>query len=204
MRNLISLLILVMLISGCAGGGWQTKDENKLNFLDRIGMGLYAAGGGDPSTVRDRNQLVKLEEKRISQNNKIEQERLPVGYTSTKLQDDVFKIRFRGDYDDSMEKVEDLTILRCAEATIDSGYKYFIVMESKSVVEKSSYTTSTSAYASGSSKDGKYSGTTTVFGGNTQESNIPSASYTIKCFKTKPKNNQSLVYDAEQLKDNIR
>jgi len=38
---------------------WQDKDSKDINIWDRIGMGLYAAGGGDPADARMKSQSMQ-------------------------------------------------------------------------------------------------------------------------------------------------
>jgi len=126
------------------------------------------------------------------------------GYTDMKLQDDIFKIGFRGNAYCGSNKAENLALLRCAEVTLNNGYKYFVIIEGKSGVETSLYTTPATAQTYGTSYGGVYQGTTTVSGGQTYTYHKPGASYTIKCFKEKPENTSTIVYDAEQIKNNIK
>jgi len=47
---------------------WQTKDEDKLNLVDRLGMGLFAAGSGkDPYAVRSSIQENQMQKQKMQQ-----------------------------------------------------------------------------------------------------------------------------------------
>jgi len=147
------------------------------------------------------------------------------GYTDMKIQDDIFKVGFKGNAKCSLERAEDFTLLRCAEVAIENGYAYFVVIDGKSGVRTSSYTTPLVAHTSGSSSgsvdvqidnirngqaagSGTYSGTysenTYFTGGETYIFRKPSTTNTIKCFKQKPDGIPTTVYDAEKIRTNIR
>ena len=130
------------------------------------------------------------------------------GYKDVKIQDDVFKVSFNGNAYTSKTKAEDFTLLRCADLALENNYKYFIIIDEKSDIVTSGYTTPARANTSGSvqmyGNQGSYSGTTTVSGGQTFTYRKPSTSNTIKCFKEKPEGIGGMVYDAEQVAKNIK
>jgi len=134
------------------------------------------------------------------------------GYTDMKLQDDIFKVGFRGNGYCGSERAENFALLRCAEVALENGYNYFIIVDEKSLNQTSSYTTPVTAQTYGTANvyggqgyaHGSYSGTTYYSGGQTYFFNKPSAVNTIKCFKEKPENMPTIVYDAKQIKGNIR
>lgn len=76
MKKLICLLILVMLVSGCATG--------------------YGGQG------------------------------FKGGYTDVKIQDDIFKISFKGNAFLDSSRCQDYTMLRAAEVALENGYKYLL------------------------------------------------------------------------------
>ena len=98
------------------------------------------------------------------------------GYKDVKIQENIFKVTFRGNHSLGPDKTDDFALLRCAEVTLGNGYNYFTVLDEKkeNTVHKS---------------------------GNIQERVI---SKTIHCFKEKPENTPMLVYDAEQVKTNTK
>jgi len=134
------------------------------------------------------------------------------GYNDMKIQDDIFKVGFSGNGYCGSERAVNFAMLRCAEVTLEKGYNYFIIIDEKSLSETSSYTTpvtaqtygTASAYGGYGYAQGSYSGTTYYSGGQTYNFNKPSAVNTIKCFKEKPQNFQGIVYDAKQIKENLR
>ncbi len=126
------------------------------------------------------------------------------GYTNMKLQDDIYKVGFRGNAYTRSEKAEDFTLLRCAEVALENGYKYFVTLETKSEVRTTNAWSDTSGSVSGTASNsggfsGTYSGTTYYYAYHK-----PGTSATIKCFKEKPANIQAQIYDAEQVKTNIK
>ena len=130
------------------------------------------------------------------------------GYTDMKLQDDIFKVSFRGNAYCHQERAEDFVLLRSAEVALENGYKYFIIIDEKSRINTSSYTTPVTATTTGTANvygnQANYYGTTYYSGGQTYYFHKPSMTNTIKCFKEKPTNISGMVYDAEQIKNNIR
>jgi len=142
------------------------------------------------------------------------------GYSEMKVQDDIFKVGFRGNGYCGSGRAEDFALLRCAEVALENGYKYFIILDEKSGITTSAYTTpvtaqtTTQTYGSvqgtaySNMYTGSYSGTThgttSYSGGDTYVFHKPSTRNTIKCFKEKPEGVAGIIYDAEQLKTNIR
>lgn len=124
------------------------------------------------------------------------------GYTDMKVQDDIFKVGFRGNAYCGSGRAEDFALLRCAEIALENGYKYFVIIDEKSGVTTGAYTTpvtaqtTTQTYGSvqgtaySNMYTGSYSGTThgstTYSGGQTYTFHKPSTRNTIKCFKEKP------------------
>ncbi len=130
------------------------------------------------------------------------------GYSDMKLQDDLYKVSFGGNAYTSKGKVENYALLRSAELALENGYKYFIIVKNDASIATSSFTTparaNTTGSVYGSGNYATYSGTTTVSGGQTYVYNKPSADMTIKCFKEDPKDVNGLVYDAQQIMDNLK
>lgn len=133
------------------------------------------------------------------------------GYSDMKLQDDIYRVAFSGNAYIGRGRVEDYTLLRCAELTLEQGYRYFIIIDEKSGISTSSYTTPVTAnttgtgFVSGGSgyAYGSYQGRTTYSGGQTYTFRKPSSCNTIKCFREEP-NLPTMVYDAEQLARNLK
>ena len=134
------------------------------------------------------------------------------GYTDTKIQDDVFKVTFKGNAKLERDRAEDYGLLRCAEVTLENNYNYFVVVDAKSDSKRGAFTTPQSSYSSGSVNvhsygnyaSGSYSGNTQYYGGQTFMYDKPRVTFTIKCYKEKPELENVFVYDAEQVKTNVK
>lgn len=125
------------------------------------------------------------------------------GFTETQLDENVYKVSFRGNGYTSGERAEELALLRSADLTMRKGYKYFVLADSNSDSKiASSYTapvtshSNSSAYAVGNTVYG--SSTTTSYGGHTQYYVKPSTTNTVVMFREKPQAT-GLVYSAEFL-----
>jgi hypothetical protein len=99
------------------------------------------------------------------------------GYSNTIIDENIFKVSFKGNGFTSKERVEDFTLLRSAEITLQYGFKYFIIINSDS-----------------------YS-TLTAYQNNIYSK--PSSTNMIKCFKRKPKFN-TIIYNANFIKKSIK
>lgn len=114
------------------------------------------------------------------------------GYSETQLDENVFKVSFRGNGYTSEERASDFTFLRSAELVLKNGYKYFVVIDAKNETINNTYTTPTTSnttanvYGSGNYAYGN--ATTITSGGQTYNISKPSSSNTIVCFKEKPAN----------------
>ena len=127
------------------------------------------------------------------------------GYSETQLDENVFKVTFRGNGYTSRERASDFALLRSAELTLQSGYKYFAVIDANSYTSNSTYTTpttsNTTANVYGSDNYAYGNTTTTTYGGQAYNISRPSTSNTIVCFKEKPEN--VFNYNAEFIYKNI-
>lgn len=129
------------------------------------------------------------------------------GYSDTRLQENVFTVNFRGNGSTSMERSSDFALLRCAELTIENGFKFFAVTDSSQEQKTMLYNTGSSSSTYG---------TTNIYG-NTAYSNFqtyhpgsvtipiikPRSTYTIYCFAEKPEES-IMVFDANYLSQSIR
>lgn len=57
------------------------------------------------------------------------------GYSSTNLHDTYYRVAFHGNQHTQADTVFNFLLRRCAEITIDKGYKYFVIYEDSSYVE---------------------------------------------------------------------
>lgn len=124
------------------------------------------------------------------------------GYSEVQLDENVFKVSFRGNGYTGKERAANFSLLRSAEVAIDHGFKYFIIADLSNSTSESTWTTPTQTTTNmnynsyGSSGYG--SANSTTYGGQTYNISKPTATNTIVCFKEKP-NIQGLVYNAEFL-----
>ena len=108
------------------------------------------------------------------------------GFNETQLSENVYSVRFKGNSSTDRTRVDDFTFLRCAELTIENGYRYFTV-QSKTEETDSRIYGGVGTYA------GNVSGTISNY-------NYPEAQKTIKMFKEKP---QEEHFDAVFLRKSI-
>lgn len=127
------------------------------------------------------------------------------GYSETQLDENVFRVSFRGNGYTSYERAADFTLMRCAELTMQSRYKYFVIIDANSYTSNSTYTTPITSNTTASVNSyGNYAygtATTTTTGGQTYLISKPSAVNMIVCFKEKPTSGFS--YNAEFIFKNI-
>lgn len=64
------------------------------------------------------------------------------GFSEQKIEENRYRITFRGNSSTTREMVENALLYRAAELTVQNGYNYFIVVENDTE-EKKSYSTST-------------------------------------------------------------
>ncbi len=134
------------------------------------------------------------------------------GYTDTRIQDDIFRVSFKGNGYTSSTRATDFALLRGAELVLANGYQYFVIIkeneETKTIMAhttpiKANTTGNINMYGGSGYAYGNYQETTTYSGGNTFFINAPSANMTIRCFKDKP-DIPRMIYDAQQVSVNIR
>jgi len=135
-----------------------------------------------------------------------QREGLTGGFNDYKLQQDVYRITFRGNALIDLETVQDYTLLRAAELTSENGYRYFIVLEGGSRLKHHTVTTPASAttYGTFSPYGGHYHGYTQFHGGQTYHFEKPRVNLVIRCLKEKPKESAQLVYNAAEVAFGVR
>ena len=140
------------------------------------------------------------------------------GYSSTKLDENVFQVNFQGNTVTSIERAKDFTMLRSAELALQNGFSHFIVLDAEQNIENyPSLLPSTPVKNMHGFPHEKSSpvnthtydiATTKTVGGETYNVRIvnnndqkPQTSNTIVCFKEKP---AGFSYDAESVVESIR
>jgi len=122
------------------------------------------------------------------------------GFSETQFDENVWRVTFRGNGYTQEPRAEDLALLRSAELTLENGYTYFALTDSKSSKKTGTFTTPTtsrttgSAYSSGNST--YLNATTHTSGGQTFFVSKPSITNTVVMFKDKPEV-QGMVYNAK-------
>ena len=129
------------------------------------------------------------------------------GYSETRLAENVFQVTFKANAYSGFERATDFNLLRSAELTLENGFRYFIIVDSKEHTTESTYTapttsqTTASAYGYGNAAYGHAQ--TTTYGGQTYHYSKPSTTNDIVCFKEKP-DIVGMVLDAVYVTDSIR
>jgi len=122
-----------------------------------------------------------------------------VGYKVSPIQDDLYSISYTGSQNDNIQRIKDFALIRSADTTLESNYKYFVILDNQT--GSTSYGTSGSMYgtinASGQNK------TINSTGYAVTQTRI-SIAYTIKCLNTKPENATVVIYDAAQVNKNMK
>lgn len=145
------------------------------------------------------------------------------GFSETRISENIFQVNFAGNGSTGLERSSDFALLRCAELTLESGYRYFILLNNKNAVSTSTYTTPMQAHTTGytntygtvntyptygNGSRSRYSGSsygqsTTYFtGGQVYNINRPKSSNTIMMFHEKPE--RGLILDAAFLEKTLR
>ena len=121
------------------------------------------------------------------------------GFSETQLGDNVWKVNFEGNGYTSRERADDLTLLRCAELTLSTGYSYFKLVDSKTYTEESSYTTPVTSNTQINAQrygDTVYGNATTqTYGGQTHFISRPVANNVVMMFKDKT-DKDGMLFDA--------
>ena len=116
------------------------------------------------------------------------------GFTETQLDEDVYSVNFNGNGMTSLEKTKDFTLLRSAELTLKKGYKFFIIIDSNSFIDKTQGSVPVHSYDYATQS---YYKTQQQFTASKSKS-----SNTIKMLMSKPSNTFS--YNAEFLVRSIK
>lgn len=129
------------------------------------------------------------------------------GYDEIQLEENVFRVRFKGNGGTRAERAEDFALLRSAEITLEKGFTHFAIVDSRDRLDQSLHSTPSTSYTTGTANvvgDTIYGrAKTKTYGGDSFVISKPSTTNTIVCFKTKP-NIQGTTYDAELVKRELR
>ena len=121
------------------------------------------------------------------------------------IDQNAFKVSFKGNASTSRERSKDFTLLRCADISIENGFKYFVIVGSEHDSRISTYTTPTRSITNvnvtGYGKSAFGTATTTTYAGQTYVFENPSDESTIICYKEKP---EGFSYNAELISKSLR
>lgn len=111
------------------------------------------------------------------------------GFSETQLDENVWKVTFKGNGYTREERASDLALLRCADLTLKNGYAYFALADTKASNETSAYKTPTYSSTTGTvnsygNSAYGYANTTTT-GGHLMLINKPSATNIVVMVKQK-------------------
>lgn len=122
------------------------------------------------------------------------------GFDEIALAPNVYKVTFKGNGYTSSERAEGLALLRSADLTLQKGFKYFALADSKSATSHSSYTTpvtaNTTANVTAFGNTAYGTATTTYSGGQTVFISKPRAANLVVMFPERPQID-GMVFDAE-------
>lgn len=125
------------------------------------------------------------------------------GFSEIQLDTNVWQVTFQGNGAVSPQKASEYALLRCAELTLEKGYSFFGLTETKNDSQQYTYvnptqtTTKTKGYSTDSGKYGQQTESYTT-GGDTVVIVSPSTINTVMMFKDKP-NINGMIYDAKLL-----
>ena len=109
------------------------------------------------------------------------------GYFDTQLQDNIYEINFNGNELTNVKTAQDYALLRAAEVCLEQGFKTFTMINSSNNTETSSGAFTTYNYYTNRAHTSGYTNT------------YPKINLLIQCSK-----NTDLVFDAQQIKENLR
>ena len=109
------------------------------------------------------------------------------GYFETRLQNNIYEISFNGNEFTNIKTAQDYSLLRAAEVCLENGFKTFVIVNSSNNTEITTSANSRYNYYTKQSRTSVYT------------SEYPKINLVIQCSE-----NGDLVFDAQQIKDNLR
>lgn len=130
------------------------------------------------------------------------------GYTETRLTQNTWRVNFQGNGFTRSSVTQDYALLRSAELTLQQGYRYFALADSRSKVDTaamampSTSQTNFNAARYGNSVSG--TATTQTYGGGMMFVSFPSASNIVVMFPERVRlTNGSSLWDAQEICNNL-
>lgn len=113
------------------------------------------------------------------------------GYSSSKVSDGVFRVRFDGNEGYSLQEARDYALLRCAEITLENGDAYFAITKKRAEDVVSAYTINNQSQGYLASSPNR-------------ANKKPLAIYDIQCSTGVPKGVDGTVYNAAEVKMEVK
>lgn len=132
------------------------------------------------------------------------------GFSETQLTPNAWQVRFVGNGYTSSERASDFALLRTAELMLESGFKYFVVLDSANQAQAYTFTTPQTATTTlnantnvfGNTATTTGTATTNTYGGQTYTHYKP-RSTVVAIGTNAPVSDGSLIFDAQFLVDTL-
>lgn len=125
------------------------------------------------------------------------------GYSTIRLAQNTFRVRFAGDIFTDRARVVDFALLQCADVALENGYPYFVVVDEKAIQNEFEYKTPERTSGSATVTGNTITGNTVKTGGQIFRMKEVQAENTIMCFKENP-GGTTVLYDAQMISQSIR
>ena len=134
-----------------------------------------------------------------------------VGYSQVQLAPDVYQVRFEGAANmDRRARIEDYTLLRSAELTLESGFEYFVVLQATDATSTQTHSSPGTYSAPTTSCSGKGKDKVCVTspghwsGGGSYTASLPGYAYTVQFIADPAGVQDVIVYDARTIQRDLR
>lgn len=130
------------------------------------------------------------------------------GFTETRLTSNTWRVNFQGNGFTKTEVVQDYALLRSAELTLQQGYRYFALADSRSRMDSAAMmmpsTSQTNINATRYGNNVSGTATTQSYGGGMMFVAFPSASNIVVMFPERVRlTNGSPLWDAQEICNNL-
>ncbi len=123
------------------------------------------------------------------------------GFSETRLGENMYRVTFNGNGFTNRTRSADFTLLRSAELTLQSGYRYFVIVDAHRDTKTSYYSTPTYTNMNANDYGNNIYGTSTTYGGHMGTIAKPSNSNTIVMYNKKP---NVISYDAKFINKSLK
>ena len=128
------------------------------------------------------------------------------GFTETQLSPETYRISFQANTITPPDQVQDYTLLRAAELTLENGHRYFVVQETvdqtRRLVTSVPSTTTTTGKVKSSGNKAKFESYTSSSPGYVKEEFAPGLGMVIRTLPSKPPKGEA--YDAAFLVKSLK